>query len=1313
MDHAEWVNVEPLAAIEKVMDECSGAVILGFTRYHFSNGREVTGAGTTWLRDVKLPTVWNHIEAALAHARKLPLLVLVEDGVRTDGMLEENHGWDVHVLEFGNVRSAIFEARLAEWTERVQEYGKRALLETELATGGPMGPQVTSRHIRNASELLLFAPIRTGFVVKTDVLVSHVSRLSTILSSLYEPVRAYAERLDIVPSGNVIESLRTIYSVQYAVVEQPARSHLVVAVSFDSSWEAYLQRLVDKVGALLDLIFSHCEGYDRPLCSEGYESFARWIYEHQVQCNLFYNSTPDLTTDDLRYLRQLSRRKLTEGKPLESLPKEAEDTIAVNPRPNERHEVLGMLAQGAFGLREWFQGPGEPKLFDDAARQLFAAYVQPGDAQALACSLPQSVVAWLGLLLAPPPPLVAPTSDASRAGSTPAPERLTNAALANIQGNILEPYQPALYGAVVMIQCDGARALSKLLGAMKPRVTTAQSAGVAVRTNLAITYGALTRLGLSESTLMSFPKELREGMAARSGMLGDIGPSAPENWDSLEVNVEGTEPDVSGAPRPPATLSSVDVVLVLRLAGEETSDTDDFAWTPRHPLFGHVTELRHELAKLGARVFHVQPLRRYPGYDHFGVGDGSVQSQPVPRAVLGDGVAARDLTKTAAARDQVALGELLLGYTDNRNKVALCTQDPGQVDVFKDGTFLVIRKLRQKPESFKSYVDASASSVGVGPDEIKGLLVGRTPDGKTLENQSTSNDFKYTSDRCPLYAHVRRANPRDDDPQNGDRVPRIMRRSLPYGPNRSNAAERGLVFMAYGASIGQQFEVIQRWINGGNSTSILSLQNDLVTGVPQPTGGKYPVPDSQHALPSVPHEFVTVRWGMYLFVPSLKAIEALSQHAPVPERSVSLQGKPAEDSPLVERGKALLDELDAIQDDDTARKAWKQYIEDPHFADCGAALWAAIRRSGPRKTPYGVLVADAVNANKVLSDDGSKFSVREYWARLNDKLGPHYLTIDPALARGPSLRYTDLATKPNTYLKEIKGPDAYRDAVQYTRDAIANEKKLDPNSDSVDLRRVAKRAVARLADDWVGLPGDWNERPDGPPDAVRFLENYITLSRYAFQPYPENWLEDAAKESGQALMEAYASYPGGKMAKHLEKAGYKEKYFIDIACAGAIVGFAAPAVAAAVGVLLRLIDSGDFARLATTSGAQPDPALGKQAVFGAVLRELRRSPVPPLLYRRDIDGYFGAPGGLVVVGLQAVADDVEIQGKSDPRVTGPAGQPWIWLLGGPHGGGAPDLPPHGCPAAEPAVMTIAGIVAGFLAYPKLAGVGFRVSLTGL
>ncbi len=66
--------------------------------------------------------------------------------------------------------------------------------------------------------------------------------------------------------------------------------------------------------------------------------------------------------------------------------------------------------------------------------------------------------------------------------------------------------------------------------------------------NVAFTFSGLGNLGLSPELLPKFPKEFQEGMAARAGVLGDVGAHHPEKWDLLRYRDAG-QAGVSGVER--------------------------------------------------------------------------------------------------------------------------------------------------------------------------------------------------------------------------------------------------------------------------------------------------------------------------------------------------------------------------------------------------------------------------------------------------------------------------------------------------------------------------------------------------------------------------------------------------------------------------------------------------------------------------------------------------------------------------------------------------------------------------------------------
>jgi deferrochelatase/peroxidase EfeB len=87
---------------------------------------------------------------------------------------------------------------------------------------------------------------------------------------------------------------------------------------------------------------------------------------------------------------------------------------------------------------------------------------------------------------------------------------------------------------------------------------------------------------------------------------------------------------------------------------------------------------------------------------------------------------------------------------------------------------------------------------------------------------------------CPQAAHIRKVNPRDvpsdQGPPNTTLVHKILRRGIPFGPplplgsiSDSGGDERGLLFLAFQASIREQFEFLMgSWMNDRSKPSPFS-----------------------------------------------------------------------------------------------------------------------------------------------------------------------------------------------------------------------------------------------------------------------------------------------------------------------------------------------------------------------------------------------------------------------------------------------------------------------------------------------------------
>jgi hypothetical protein len=114
----------PLKTVTELMDECSGMVVVAFERYYFPSGLEKRGgAKEVVLSEVRLPTAWNQVEAGMAYSRGLPLLVIVEAGLKSEALLQRGYDWYVQWvrLEGAALTSLEFNSVLASWKQKVMQ----------------------------------------------------------------------------------------------------------------------------------------------------------------------------------------------------------------------------------------------------------------------------------------------------------------------------------------------------------------------------------------------------------------------------------------------------------------------------------------------------------------------------------------------------------------------------------------------------------------------------------------------------------------------------------------------------------------------------------------------------------------------------------------------------------------------------------------------------------------------------------------------------------------------------------------------------------------------------------------------------------------------------------------------------------------------------------------------------------------------------------------------------------------------------------------------------------------------------------------
>jgi hypothetical protein len=125
---------QPLKLVSDLMKECSGTVIVAFERTYIETGIERRGSpDEKTFGKMPLPTVWNQIEAAMAYTHGHPLLVVVENGLKSEGLLEKGYDWYVQSckLDESVLGGPEFVGVFADWKRRVESHAAHGPTPTD------------------------------------------------------------------------------------------------------------------------------------------------------------------------------------------------------------------------------------------------------------------------------------------------------------------------------------------------------------------------------------------------------------------------------------------------------------------------------------------------------------------------------------------------------------------------------------------------------------------------------------------------------------------------------------------------------------------------------------------------------------------------------------------------------------------------------------------------------------------------------------------------------------------------------------------------------------------------------------------------------------------------------------------------------------------------------------------------------------------------------------------------------------------------------------------------------------------------------
>jgi Dyp-type peroxidase family len=1111
-----------------------------------------------------------------------------------------------------------------------------------------MRSNVRGSGLASATNLALIATVREGLAPSFEP-VSYLQRLRRLLDAMHSSRRNAREselRGSVYPDP--IGRFAMISQFRYALVPPTlvgsTRWHLSLNVSFDGGWEPYMRVIYRDIGPLLDALLCHCEGYPGSRKSD-FDTYCRWVRSAEQDAGIFYTDSPAPLADQ-RYLASVERLQRESACPMAAdraiaAHAELDDLMATREGlADSLADLEGTLPlhlrtlKGLYRLTPYWAGTDRDILLHFA--QLALSGLQATIAQPAFIQHPQAP--FIQALLADEFAWLARKMD------DPARDERLAWQPEALQAAVLGDGPRATHGALVLLRVTHARCAAAYLESLAPRCAAPSAAQGQARLHVTLTMEGLRALQIHPGRLDVLPPEFHEGMESRAGMLGDVRSNHPDHWHRpLRHGVDPAREDR-------IELGVVHVAIVLR-----TIDVGD-AGHGLHPLLAAEVRALGQ-AGTGLSVLAVEVMRSRTaapdGREHFGFVDGI--SQPIVTPGL---TPDPEPDRSAHPRQhQVRPGELVMGFGNDRGDGPYPAQADGLLD---RGSFLVVRKLRQRLDYLNAAVERYAQGDAVRRTDLLERMMGRKQNGDPLVATGPGgiNDFRFRGsdgEQCPFASHARRCNPRDGRPA----MPRLLRRGMGYGPAASEQAadaDRGLVFMAYCASIAEQFETVQGWISGGSSTGVGSVQSDPFLGVPrqgQPRVFRWVDAQGDPQRADLGDKaFVELQWGLYLFAPSLSALARLSdfcsEPAPTPE-------------PAPVPGLRL--------------DHWRAMLED---RDNGRATWQTVRKQPGGELeakPYGRLVGTAKGVFDALGDAKcQKVSVQGFGERMQASVGVNHLGLDPAEG------HTAIGRVVNPVIASVDEAQAFSVAGKFSDGVLTAFVDASGRGFSlrhpdgrlrvpVDLMTFSENVIGALSKQWFGLPdgaqmvvGGRVPTPDlaGKP---RCPGHIIGPSRMIFGAHPPESVTAEGELYGPMVMGAVREALKAGSATLTAQlraplAALGRSYGPDLlerAVAGLLLGFAPTVHGNFLTVMKNWIESGrlwtlqqDIAERALAGDTPWDAA--RAVLWRPMLDTMHDEPVPPMVWRRPVHRGRPDPAALpVVLGLASAIEGLEGDDQQDRR----------------------------------------------------------------
>jgi deferrochelatase/peroxidase EfeB len=399
--------------------------------------------------------------------------------------------------------------------------------------------------------------------------------------------------------------------------------------------------------------------------------------------------------------------------------------------------------------------------------------------------------------------------------------------------------------------------------------------------NVGITWPGLVALELKDRvpafSFKSFGAFIA-GAADRSGLVGDIGPSAPANW----IGGFGT-----GSDQLLMTLHSLSPAAMRVYSDRLTTLLSEGGAF-------HEIWRQDGMALTEMRDGKLVPTTKV----HFGYTDG------ISQTTISGG------PERYPPDHQQPCDPWLFVLLDGAENYVV----PEPRELGLNGSFAVFKMIETDVVGFENFLQSNRDKIE--PELLAAKMCGRWRNGVPLMQSPDTdrplggisseqlNNFEYVNTdgsgdprgvRCPVGAHIRRVNPRGQPvagqghPGGSNNTHRLVRRGMPYGPvydptQPYDNTGRGILGYFINANIENQYEfVLSQWVNDSEFAGAVRLHpksKDPLIGAQDPTESIFVIPQAGGKSPinvTGLLSFTSTKAAAYCFLPSVTGMRFIAE----------------------------------------------------------------------------------------------------------------------------------------------------------------------------------------------------------------------------------------------------------------------------------------------------------------------------------------------------------------------------------------------------------------------------------------------------